>query len=397
MCWLTVHECWCAVVRCAAGRGAVLSAHAKAAFTFTPPVGKAIRLSSASLAHNAKSTARASLLVSCPSTSPDSSGTPITVTTLTAAAHPSTLLDLYLLGGQEVALQAKGDGDIHVGGYCTVQDIGEEDDEEDEGYDDSVGEGYLIDEHQAAHDDEDEDSGGGWTVPGGAKRRAAKAQAIRSIIDELREDEEDDDEADDSDFIGELLDDEGEDGHDDDDDDDGGDEDDDDEDDAEMYEFGEEDEDAASNEELADAIRQQLAGKIRVIETDEDDSDDDREGPSEKQPAKKATGKKTATTEGKASSKSAKPAATTASAPIRPSQLNGTTAGKKRAVEENATPQKASASKKPKTAASATPSTPSTAASAAASAKTVKCAHCSRLFTTTVAMEQHAEMKHKAA
>ena len=375
----------------------MLTANAKTPLTFTPPVGKAIRLSSASLAHNAKSTARASLLISCPSTSPDSTATPITVSTLTSAAHPSTLLDLYLLGGQEVALQAKGDGDIHVGGYCTVQDIGEEDDDDE--YDEGEGEGYLIDENhvdeygQEGEEDEEDEDGGRWMVPGALKRRAAKTQAARSIIDELREDYGEDgaDDLDDSDFIGELL--EGDEEEDDDEDDD---DDDDDDDDAEMYEFGEEDENEATNEELADAIRQQLAGKIRVIETDEEDSEDEKEATKAKKPqANKTAGKQTAATQAKATSKPAKPAA-----PTTPSQHNGTTAAaKKRAAEEQKTPATANtASKKQKTAAAAAvPSTPHTAGSAAGSTKTVKCAHCSKLFSTELAVQQHAEIKHKGA
>ena len=374
-------------------RGAVLSAGAASPFTFTPPLGKAVRLSSASLAHNAKSSARASLLISCPSTSPDSTSTPITVTTLTSAAHPSTLLDLYLLGGQEVALQAKGDGDIHVGGYCTVQDIGEEGDDDEGEYDEGEGEGYLIDEHQADEDEEEEEeeeeeAGRGWTV----HKRAAKAQAVRSIIDELREDEaeggeDEGEELDDSDFIGELL----EGGTDDEDEED----DEDDEDDAEMYEFGEEEENEASNEELADAIRQQLAGKIRVIDTDEEDSEEDSADDKRKQPAKRAAGNSAAAAGKKVTPKPAPSATNAAAAPKTPSQPNGKAAGKKRAVEEKTPAAAATSGKKQKTA-PATPETSATAGTAAASPKTIKCPSCNKLFSSEAGMQQHADTKHKA-
>ena len=383
--------------------GTVLSANASKPFSFTPPIGKAIRLSSASLAHNAKASVRASLLVSCPSTSPDSTATPITVTTLSGTHHPSTLLDLYLLGGQEVALQAKGDGDIHVGGYCTVQDIGEEEEEEEE-FEDGEGEGYLIDEHQLDDDEAEQlGVGGRWMVRGEAKGRAAKAQAVRSIIDELREEEEaggdegeDADELDDSDFIGELLD--GEDGEEDEGDEDEGDEDDE-EDDAEMYEFGEESEDEASNEELADAIRQQLAGKIRVMESDEDDSEEEKEGrgkANKKQSAKRTADKPVAAgAKAKATAKTAKPAAAAAAAaPKPPAQSNGTAASKKRPVEAQPATPAAAASKKQKSA----PATPATPASASTGgAKTIKCTGCDKLFSSEAGMQQHAESKHKAA
>ena len=380
----------------------MLSSKATFPFTFTPPLGRAIRLSSASLAHNAKSTARASLLISCPSTSPSTSSTPLTVSTLSSSHHPSTLLDLYLLGGQQVTLQAKGDGDIHVAGYCTVQDVGEDDDEYE--YDEGEGEGYLIDEHQLGGDGEEEEGeeeeeereSGRGQVPGAMKRRAAKTQAVRSIIDELRDAEEEggageEDELDDSDFIGELL--EGDEDNEDEEDDD---EDEDDED-AEMYEFGEEDDNAASNEELADAIRQQLAGKIRVIETDEEDSEEETGEEDEKEDARKKQRavKSAAVKEGRAIPLSGKSSTSTAPAVSSlSSQVNGTVvtaAGTKRAAASDKSPAAAaSAVKKQKTAAAA-----SSASHTAGSTKTVKCVHCSRMFSTELARQQHAETKHK--
>ena len=398
--------------------GRVLSS--KAPLTFTPPLGLALRISTAALPHEAKSSARASLVLQSaparssadPAAAENGGGAAIasagaqsdaaasslkapaiTVTSLTAVHHPSTPLDLYLLGGVEVTFTVKGDCDVHVSGYVTYQDDGGADDFDDlDEDDDDAFDGNLVHGHIQEDEDDDGEGGDGWLNPPqlSTRRRAAARKAVRSIIDELRDQRDEDDDRDDSDYVGPN----------------GGfmDDDDDDEDD------DEDDEDA-----VADAIRAQLKGKIRVIDSDEEEEEEEDDGEEPPQSAKvkaAAPTKKAAVVKGApaaiAKSAGQQKAGAPAAAQPTPKKVNGVAASATTAAAPSSTPVTAAGGAKRKNGESTpVPGTPAAKKAKAGDEKTkvatpqssskgtVKCSGCDRTFASEQAMQQHATSKHK--